>query len=505
MSAIRKLASQTALYGFTYFAARLLNFFLTPYYTRILPTADYGSMAEIYAYITFFNVLYTYGMETGYFYFSNHSDNYQNVAGTSFTSLFISSFCISGGVMLFSPMIASTVGYSNHINYILFAAAILFFDTIAVIPFAQLRKEERSGRFALMKFLNIAFNIFFNLFFLGLCPFILKNPSFQFAHPFINAIYIPDFGVGYIFLSNVFSSGMVLLFLFPEFRKIPFKMDYVLLKKMFRYSLPILILGFAGMINETLDRILLKWLLVKAPQNLTMKQALEQVGIYSACYKLSIFMTLAVQSFRYAAEPFFFAQMKNDDNKTVYARMLKYFSFATSLIFLGVMLFIPLIMNIIGKNYRGAEEVVPILLLANLFFGTFIYISQWYKQTGKTLYGAYISIGGAIITLAINIIFIPYYGYMASAWATFVCYFSMAVASYFLGQKHYPVNYQIERILMYIGLAIGLFGASNWLKDALLGGWGINVYLMNLLLFTGYIALFIYLEKPNLKIKRKTV
>ncbi len=207
---------------------------------------------------------------------------------------------------------------------------------------------------------------------------------------------------------------------------------------------------------------------------MTMKQAMEQIGIYGACYKLSIFMTLAIQSFRYAAEPFFFAQMKNADNKGIYARLLKYFSFVTSLIFLGVMLFIPILIKIVGREFRDAEAVVPILLVANLFLGIFIYLSQWYKQTAKTIYGA-----------------------------TLICYFSMAVTSYFLGQKFYPVAYDTKRIGLYIGLAIGLYFLSDWVRVALFGGWTLNTYIMNLVFILGYMLVFVYFEKPAMILKFK--
>jgi len=502
MSSIRKLASQTVLYGFTYLAARLLNFFLTPYYTRIFSREEYGSVIFIYAWITFFNVLYTYGMETGYFYFANKKDKYEEVAGTSFTSMLISSLFFSAVLIFAAPYLTNYLDAGVHSSYIIFAAAILFFDTISVIPFAHLRKEGKSLRFALLKFLNIAFNIGFNFFFLWFCPYVLSHDGFGTIQAFIQAIYVPNFGVGYVFLSNLISSGIMLLFLIPELKKIPLLINMEVWREMFKYSWPILILGFAGMINETLDRILLKWLLVAPPQNMTMKEAMEQIGVYGACYKLSIFMTLAIQSFRYAAEPFFFAQMKDGNNKDIYARMLKYFTFVTSLIFLGVMLYIPILIKIIGRDFRHAEAVVPILLIANLFLGIFVYLSQWYKQTEKTLYGAYLSLGGAGITLLVNFIFIPYYGYMASAWATLICYFSMATASYFIGKKHYPVAYQTGRILLYLGSSIGLYLLSIAVRRSFFTGWNINAYVFNSVLIISFIGLFVFLEKPSLVMKR---
>ncbi len=504
MSVLKKLASQTVLYGFTYFAGRLLNFFLTPFYTRIFAPAAYGAVTEIYAYIAFFNVLYTYGMETGYFYFANKHDNEDEVAGTTFLSLLFSSIGLSGLIILFSSQIAAWLGYPDRQEYVIYTALILAFDTLTVIPFAYLRKHDKAARFAILKFANIAFNIAFNLFFLVLCPALLARPSYSWLHPFIDAVYRPGFGVGYVFLSNVLASLLTLILLLPEIRKIKFRWHKTLWTNIFKYSWPLLILGFAGMVNETLDRILLKRLLLQPPKNLNLQQAMNELGIYSAAYKLSIFMTLAIQSFRYAAEPFFFSQMKEEGGKAIYAQILKYFSFITSLIFLFVMLYIPLFSRLLGPAFRTDEgmQVVPILLLANLFAGTFIYLSQWYKQTGKTLYGAMISVGGALITLVVNIIFIPYYGFLASAWATFACYFCMALASYILGQKFYPVAYNTGRIVWYIASATLLFLISKFIQESIFDGWHISVYMINTLFLLLYIIQFLYLEKPVFLLNR---
>lgn len=504
---LRKLASQTMLYGFTYIAGRLLNYALTPFYTRYFTdTAEYGIMTLIYAYLTFFNILYTYGMETGYFYFSNKKEEENApVGGTSFLSLLFTSVIISGILVIFSPQLAALIGFPGRADYIIYAALILFFDTLSVIPFAYLRKVNRAASFAILRLLSIVLNIIFNLFFLVLCPYILSAPDLAFLHPLIDWIYTPGYGVGYVFISNVLASAFVLIFLLPEVRKFKLKWDGSLWKRMFRYSWPLLILGFAGMINETLDRILLQYKLTDAPMSLSPYEAKAQIGIYSACYKLSIFMTLAIQSFRYAAEPFFFAQMKEAGTKLIYARILKYFSFATGLIFLAVTLFLPILILIIGKPYREAMDVVPVLLLANLFLGIFVYLSQWYKQTEKTIYGAYISIGGAVITLLINFIFIPYYGYWASAWATLICYFSMAVVSYFLGQKFYPVPYQTGRIAMFIFGAVFLYAVSYLIENYIFDGWHLAMYLINTILLFIYLWLFIYLEKPDFSFVKKAI
>ena len=492
MSKLRKLASHTVLYGLTYFGGRLLNFLLTPLYTRILPKDEYGSMSLIYAYITFFNILYTYGMETGYFYFTNKQKGGRElIAGTSFLSVLYSSLFFSAILLVFTPFFAYQMECQNHPEYVRYAALILMFDAMTAIPFAALRRADRAVRFATLKFANIVLNIIFNWLFFFAIPYIMTHESLSFLRPVVAFVYDPAKGVGYILLANVISSLITLLWLLPETLKMKLSFNKTIWRNMLIYSWPLLILGFAGMINETLDRILLSR---RLPGETEVRMA--QVGIYSACYKISIFMTLAIASFRYAAEPFFFAQMKELGAKELFARILKYFSFVTSFIFLGIMLYLPLFMKVIGPNFREGIHVVPILLLANLFLGIFYYLSQWYKQTNRNLYGAYVAIGGAVITLVINYLFIPGYGYMASAWATFVCYFAMAVSSYILGQKYYPVQYETKRIAFYIGLAIGLYWLSNILSSKPLGELSLLMYFINSLFMIGYVLTFIYIEKP---------
>ena len=493
MSTVRKLASQTVLYGFTYFAGRLLSFMLTPFYTRIFAPSEYGTISIIYSLIPFLTVVYAYGMETGYFYFSNKEKDDHKIAGTGFLSLIYSSVILSILLMLCSPWLASLVDTRARIDYIIYIAMILAFDNIAVLPFAFLRRHEKSMRFAVLKTMNIILNLCFNFFFLVFCPYILNHNSSGWIYNLVSMLYHSGDGVKYVLLSNVISSFIMLILLLPEIRKIELKWSKEIWQKMLNYSWPLLILGFAGVINETFDRTLLK---MRLPGDNIYK--LGQIGIYSACYKISIFMTLATQSFRYAAEPFFFKQMRESNSRDVYATVLKYFSFVTSFIFLGVLLYLPLAMKIIGKNFRGAEDIVPILLMANLFLGLFLYLSQWYKQTEKVLYGAYVSIGGAVITLIINYIFIPEYGYMASAWATLAAYSSMAIVSWVWGQRHFPVNYDIVRIGFYIWFAVALYVVSRLMRDAMFDdGWTIGVYFLNTILGLVYTVVFAAMEKPS--------
>jgi O-antigen/teichoic acid export membrane protein len=346
-------------------------------------------------------------------------------------------------------------------------------------------------RFAVLKTSNVIINLFFNFFFLVFCPYLLKHTGTGLTHDLFAMIYKPGEGVKYVVLSMVLTSFVMMLLLLPEMRKIKLQWNREIFQKMLKYSWPLLILGFAGVINETFDRTLLK---LRLPGSNAYK--LGQIGIYSACYKISIFMTLAIQSFRYAAEPFFFRQMKESNSRDMYAVVLKYFSFVTSFIFLGVLLYLPGIMHIIGKNFRGAEDIVPILLLANLFLGLFLYLSQWYKQTERVIYGAYVSVGGAVITLIINFIFIPAYGYMASAWATLAAYGSMAIASYIMGQRFFPVNYPLVRIGFYIWFSLVLYVISRLAVDNMFEGWTIGAYFLNTILAGVYLLAFIIVEKP---------
>jgi O-antigen/teichoic acid export membrane protein len=497
---IRQLASHTLIYGLTYMAGRLLNFFLTPFYTRVITdTAEYGQITKFYAYITFLNVVFTYGMETAYFYFVNKAGNEEErrrAEGSAFYSLGGTSLLFSALMIAFAGPISVWAGFPGHAEYVHLGAAILFLDTLQAIPFSKLRLQGKALKFALLRFFSILWNIAFNLFFLLLLPRLGESGL-------KSLLYSPGREVYYVLLANVLSSLLTLLLMYRELLHIPRTWSKSVWQQMLTYSWPLLILGLAGMVNEALDRILLDKYLIKPPLQLTHEQALQQVGVYGAAYKLSIFMTLAVTSFRYAAEPFFFQLLSGEEDKRhIYARLLKYFCFVTGLIFLTVSLFLPLFLQILGKNYRSAGEVVPILLLANLFLGSFYYLSQWYKQTERTHYGAFVAIGGAVITLVINITFIPVYGYMASAWATLLCYGAMTVVSYLLGQRYYPVKYPLGGILWYVGSAVALYGLSASLTQLFGLGWGPVAILLNLVLLGIYLWIFVQEEKDTLPFRK---
>ena len=450
MSQIKKLAGQTAVYGLSSIIGRLLNYLLVPLYTRIFEPEAYGVVSEFYAYVTFLIVLYTYGMETAYFHFSNKHDDNNTVYSNSFSTLVLSSVFLSSILIIFSQWIASGLGYNDHPEYIVWFALILAFDAITALPFAKLRQENKAKKFALIKIVNISSNIGLNLFFLALLPNLTSNSIFS-------VIYNPSIGVGYVFISNLISSLITLLFFYGDFKLFRIKINTHLVKEMLVYAFPLLIAGFAGMINETLDRAILKYLVTDKTT------ALHQLGVYSACYKLSIIMTLFVQTYRYAAEPFFFSQQKKKNNKELYANIMNYFVFVCSLIFLGVMLYMNIAKYFIGAKFHEGLKVVPILLFANLFLGVYLNLSMWYKLSGQTKYGAWFSIFGATITIVLNFILIPVMGYLGAAWATFICYGAMMLISYFYGQKHYPIPYNIKVCLLLIFLSVGLWITSDYL------------------------------------------
>jgi len=456
LNPLKKLASQTAIYGLPTIVGRLLNYLLTPLYTYNFSPGEYGVNTTAYSYVSFLLVFLTYGMETTLFRFSQTETDKAKVYTTSLISLFFTSILFIFICTLFSGNLAEIAKFTGHPEYVVWFAIIIGTDAFTAIPFAKLREQGKAKRFAKIKAINIAVNIGLNLFFILFCKHIHDSPSSS-LKPFIDSIYNPKIGIGYIFISNLIASLITLVMLSPEIFRVQYVFDSILWKSMMRYSLPLLIAGLAGMVNETLDRILLSHMLPE-------KVAMIQTGIYGACYKISIIMTIFVQTFRFAAEPFFFNHSKEKDSKKTYSVVMNYFVIVCSLIFLGTMMNMEWIQYFVGEKYRSGLAVVPILLLANMFLGVFFNQSIWYKLTGQTHYGAFLTIFGAIITIVLNIYWIPRIGYMGSAWATLICYASMMIASYFLGNKHYPVNYELKRILGYIGLSVTLYFISTFIQ-----------------------------------------
>jgi len=488
LSPLKKLASQTAIYGLPTIVGRLLNYFLTPIHTTQFPNpAEYGDVTSAYSYVSFLLIFLTYGMETTLFRFSQSEIEKEKVYSTALTSLLISSSSFIVLACLFAAPISDWLKFEGHPEYIIWFAVILGCDAFSAIPFAKLREQGKAKRFAIIKSINIAINIGLNVFFVWFCKDVYDAPESDYK-AFVEKIYDPTIGIGYIFISNLCASVITLLLLGPEILNVKWKIDPELWMRMMKYGLPLLIAGMAGMINETLDRTII-------PHLIPGELGKSMNGIYGACYKVAILMTIFIQAFRFAAEPFFFSQSKEKDSKETNAIIMKYFVLICSVIFLGTTMNLPWIQYFVGENYRVGMNVVPILLLANLFLGIFINQSIWYKLTGQTGYGALLTIFGAIITISLNFYWIPRIGYLGSAWATLICYASMMVLSYFLGNKHYPVNYDLKRIFTYLGLSLTLYFLTLLIQTESVA---INLVVNNVFL-VGFILFGWKMEKHNFK------
>jgi O-antigen/teichoic acid export membrane protein len=471
MSLLKKLAGETAIYGLSSIVGRFLNYLLVPLYTGIFSPAEYGVSTVFYAYASFLGVFFTYGMETAFFRFYQKHDSKEEVFSTALSSLLFSSTFI-GLLLLFlaKPLAAWTKNEGNEILFI-YLAIILAADAILSIPFAWLRQQGQAKRFASLKILNIATNIFLNLLFY---------------------LVIDCKSIHYMFVANLVSSIIPLLFFIPEFKLLKFGWNKTLWKEMFMYAFPIIFMGLAGMVNETIDRILLKQLIPNP------NEANTQIGIYGANYKLSILITLFIQAFRFAAEPFFFSRMKEADAKESYAKVMNYFVMACSLIFLFVLFYLDFLKYFIRqRTYWEGLRVVPILLMANIFLGIYYNLSVWYKLTNKTLLGAGVALIGAFITIILNYLWIPKYGYVGSAWATLFCYLSMVIISYIQGLKYYPVPYQISKIGAYLSMALALYAVHwHWINH--ITHWGLKFSVSTIILLA-YGAATAYLELKKRK------
>jgi len=485
MSLAKKLASQTAVYGVSSIVGRVLGYLLVPIYTGHFAPAEYGIVTGLYAYVSFLNVVFTYGLETTFFRFANRPGQSKRELYERTQSLMLLS---SAGLTLLLWLLARPLlGWlglpPGHEQYAHWIALILGLDAVAAIPFARLRLNNRARQFAAIRLLNIVANVGLNLFFIVLCPAVLRADAGTLLaglRPLVEHLYDPARGVGYVFLSNLFASALTLVLLLPQLLDFRFRWpDLSFLRPLLAYSLPLLLMGLAGMVNETLDRIMLPaWL----PEGFYPGLGrLGAVGVYGACYKLSIFMTLVIQAFRYAADPFFFAQSADKNSPATFALVLKWFTLCCTVIFVGI----SLNLSWIGPQFLRRPEyltglaVVPVLLLANLFLGVYYNLSFWFKLTDRTYFATYIGGAGAVLTIALNFVLIPIIGYMGSAWATLACYFSMAALCWWLGERHYPVPYPVRRLLSWLLGAVGLV----WAGQAAIGRWpGAGGYALGLLL-----------------------
>ncbi len=445
MATIKQLLSQTAIYGLSSVLGRVLNFLLVPLYTKVFDKVQYGEVIILYSYTAILNVFLSYGMETSFFNFVNKKGN-KSVFATAFISLLSTSLAFLLFAITFNKSISSLISFESHPEYVNYLIWVLVFDAITVIPFSRLRYLNKAFTFATIKLTNIGLFIGLNLLFIVFIPkLIASGVSFG---EFTSILAKPSLSM--IFISNLVASGVTVIMLIPTFKGVDWNFDKQLWKKMLKYGWPILIAGTAGIINESMDKVFLSEMLPSAI-------AKGEVGIYGANYKISIFMTLFIQAFRMGVEPFFFAKAKDKDAKETYAYVMNFFVAIMAMIFLFIMVNLDLFKHFIrNKEMWVGLDVVPILLLANLSLGIYLSLSVWYKVNDKTKYGALFSIVGAIITIVLNIWLIPTMSYFGSAWATLAAYFSMMVISYFVGQKHYHIPYNIKKIVLYLGTSIFL-------------------------------------------------
>ncbi len=445
-----------------------MSFLLLPLYTGILATTGYGEVSIIFAWFAIFNVLLAYGMETAFFRFYNGEDDKQTVVSTSLVSILVTTILFVFVSFLFQKGISSAIDIP--LKFVQYSIVILALDALVIIPFAWLRANEKPMNYAIIKILNVAINLGLNLFFLLLLPKLAANNP----EDILSALYKPDFEISYIFIAMLISSAVTLVLMLKLYIRANFKFNKYLWKRMMKYSLPVLIAGIAFTINEVSNRILLDELL---PEQI----ARSEVGKYSACLKLALFMTLFGTAFRMGIEPFFFSHAKTENPQKTYAQITNYFVILGSFILLAVVVFADILKVLFVRDeaYWDAMEIVPIIILASFCLGVYHNLSVWYKITDRTKYGAYISSTGAVLTLLINFIFIPKIGYMASAIATLVAYGTMMSLSYYFGRKHYPIPYNLRKIAFYGGLSI-LFSALSF-------------YVFNRSLIAGSILLLVFL------------
>lgn len=486
MGLYKSLFKQTAIYGLATVLPRMLSFLLVRLYTDILPTAEYGEVSILLAWMVFFNVILSYGMETGFFRFYTTETDKQNVIATSTISILWSSMAFLAIALLFRDTLGNWANVDSQ--YITYSIWILVLDALVIVPFSKLRANQRPMVYAAIKIGNVIVNLGLNIFFLLFLPKIAQaNPG-----SLIGSLYVENFEIGYIFVANLIASLLTFLVLSPNYFQIRWHFDPLLWKKMMRYGYPILIAGIAFAVNEHFDKILLERLL---PPNI----AKAEVGAYAACYKLALFMTLFATAFRLGIEPFFFSHAGKENAQQTYAMITKYFVIFGSFILLTVIVAADILKLLLldNKAYWEAMKVVPLIILANFFLGIYSNLSVWYKLIDKTKIGAYISIFGAIITLGMNYLLIPQYSYYGSAVATLAAYGSMMFISYWLGNKYYPIPYDMKKIFGYLGLSIGFSALSFY-------GFRENYY-VGITLVLSFMYFIYYNEKETINriLKRK--
>lgn len=485
---MKSLAKETLFYGMGSVLPKLLSWFLSLYWAFALPeVSDIGVLTNFYAWVALLQVILTYGMETGFFRYANKENNPEKVFSTTFLSIASTTLLFFvAALLLLEPAAFALGGAAMKPHYLLMLVIILCFDVLGAIPFANLRFKKRPIRFAVIKLINVVITILFNLFFFLVCPWL------QTIFPDMFSWFDISRGVDYVLISNLTASVIQFLMVSPEL-KVKFTFDRPLLRQMLRYSFPILILGVAGILNQTVDKIIFP--LIYPDPDPEKANAFRELGIYGQNFKIAVIMVMFTQAFRYAFEPFIFAKNKGAaDDRRSFSDATKFFIIFGLLIFLVTTGYIDIIKKLIPENYHVGLKVVPIVLLGELFFGVYFNLSLWYKLTDKTRWGAYMSIFGFVITIVINILFIPRFGYMACAWASFIANLAMMLVSYFLGQKHYPIPYNLRSAGLFFLLSIILFIGIMVIYNNISGIW--LRLLLNTLLIAVYVFVMVKKELP---------
>jgi len=451
---MKKLAKETAMYGVSSILGKFINWMMVPLYTYVLASpAEYGIVTELYAWTALLLVMLTYGMETGFLRFANkNKEEAGKVYSTTLIAVGVTSTIFALTCIIFSHPIARAMGYANHSEFIALLGTTVAFDAFGCIPYVYLRFKNRPIRFVALNLFAIFVNIFFNIFFLVLCPWLMvKAPNL------VSWFYNPNYGVGYVFVSNIISTALVTIALLFDVFVVKFEFDKELLKKMLRYSLPLVVLGIAGTMNQTLDKILFKMLMPGV-------HGIAELGIYGATSKIALVMLMFTQAFRYSYEPFIFAQKKDKNSLEAYADAMKFYILFALFIFLGMVLYMDIFKYVIQHNYWVGLKVVPIVMFSFIFQGIFFNLSLWYKLTDKTMYGAWFSVLGTTIIVVLNVLLVPRFSYMGCAWAAFACYFVIMVVSYYYGQKHMPIKYDLKTIGLYTGVTLLFYVISLFIK-----------------------------------------
>jgi len=480
MANLKSLAKDTVIYGLSSIVARFINYLLVPIQTAKFNAAggQYGVITNVYAYVALLIILLTYGMETTFFRFmSKDGENPDRIYSTTLRMVGTTSLLFAVLVFLFRRPMAAAIGYADRPEYVWVLFVTVAIDAFTAILFAYLRYKHQPVKFALLKIINIALNILLNILYLIVLPAMKWNP--------LGMVYDSAFSldVAWVFYINLFCTSVTLLMLWKELKGIRFGFDWQACRRMLSYTWPLLVMGLAGQLNQCASQILFPYFFDGSAE-----EARAQLGIYGACIKIAMIMVMITQAFRFAYEPFVFGKSKDRDNKETYAQAMKFYLIFTLLAFLVVMGYIDILRYIIGRDYWEGLRVVPVVMAAEIMFGVFFNLSFWYKLTDRTIWGAYFSGAGAVVLILIDVLLIPRYSYMACAWAGFAAYAVSMLASYFIGQKYYPIRYPIRDMAVYTLLALVLFILIQW-STARLSMWaalGVNTLLI--LVFVAYVV-----------------